>query len=288
MKLLDHLHQKTRNITLLLACIILTSDIQIIGQENPFPYKLELKKDLMIGGGGILIMGIGGLVPTQNQKDNLEYFNKLNKSDINGFDRIATENWNTSSENLRNNLKWGSLFACLTVVPAISGFSQKEQTGNKKLKNALTVAAMGVEGYSYVLGLTMISKNLISRNRPYAYNNNVSYTDKIAESEYKESFFSGTTATTSFAVFFSAKIINDLYPNSKWRYLGWAGAFAYTSYVGYLAIDAGQHFPTDVVTGAVIGGTIGYLIPQLHKKNNFNISLQPNINNLGLHFSMNF
>lgn len=259
-------------------------------ENNSFPYELKLKKDGLIGAGSLITMSIGGLIPSQSQEDGIDYFNNLNKNEINKFDRWATDRWNTSSDDLRGKLRWGALIGSLTIIPAVSAFSHNEANETQKLNNALTVGAMGLEGFGYVMGLTMMSKTLITRNRPYAYNNGLSYQEKIEDGEYKESFFSGTTATTSFAVFFSAKVINDLYPNSNWKYVGWGCAALYTGYVGYLAIDAGQHFPTDVISGALIGGVIGYTIPLLHQKQNkkHDISIVPTINQPGISFTLIF
>jgi membrane-associated phospholipid phosphatase len=141
---------------------------------------------------------------------------------------------------------------------------KNDGTGNTG-KNLFTTGAMFFEGGLFVLGLSGLAKAVVNRPRPYAYNPNVSFKDKTAGEDYKESFFSGTSAITSYGMFFTAKLINDMYPESNWNYVGWGSAAAYSGYVAWLATDAGHHFPTDVLTGSLLGAGIAILIPELHK-----------------------
>ena len=74
--------------------------------------------------------------------------------------------------------------------------------------------------------------------------------------------------------FFTAKVINDLYPNSKYKGLAWAGAITIPAFAGYLRYRAGKHFPSDIFVGYGVGAALGVLIPQFHKIKNDNVSLQ--------------
>ncbi|MBP7433432.1 PA-phosphatase, partial [bacterium] len=44
---------------------------------------------------------------------------------------------------------------------------------------------------------------------------------------------------------------------------------------GILRITAGEHYPTDVIAGAVLGSLTGLFIPLLHKIKNKNLSVIP-------------
>ena len=44
-----------------------------------------------------------------------------------------------------------------------------------------------------------------------------------------------------------------------------AGAALAPATVGFLRVKGGKHFPTDVLTGLVVGAATGYLVPRLHK-----------------------
>jgi membrane-associated phospholipid phosphatase len=47
------------------------------------------------------------------------------------------------------------------------------------------------------------------------------------------------------------------------------------STIGYFRFESGKHFPTDIITGAVVGGGIGFIIPYLHRTSKKNLSLIP-------------
>jgi membrane-associated phospholipid phosphatase len=35
--------------------------------------------------------------------------------------------------------------------------------------------------------------------------------------------------------------------------------------MGWLRVRGGRHFPTDVLAGLLVGGTVGWLVPHLHQ-----------------------
>lgn len=37
------------------------------------------------------------------------------------------------------------------------------------------------------------------------------------------------------------------------------------AFVGYERVCSGEHFPTDVLAGALVGASIGVLVPHLHR-----------------------
>jgi len=49
------------------------------------------------------------------------------------------------------------------------------------------------------------------------------------------------------------------------------------SIVGSLRYEAGEHFPTDILVGAVAGNAIGYLIPWMHHIGKENVSITPSV-----------
>jgi membrane-associated phospholipid phosphatase len=65
--------------------------------------------------------------------------------------------------------------------------------------------------------------------------------------------------------FYTAKVFSDYLPNGQSKTLIWIGAAIYPAVVGYLRVASANHFATDVIVGYVVGATIGYFIPQLHK-----------------------
>ncbi len=111
-------------------------------------------------------------------------------------------------------------------------------------------------------GITKWCKFLTKRNRPYTYN------DKVDDSrkDNRDARFSFPSMHTSTA--FSAAVFGSyLYQERGGQYptLFWIANLSLATATGVLRIASGDHFPTDVIAGAVIGSAIGYLIPTLHR-----------------------
>jgi membrane-associated phospholipid phosphatase len=87
------------------------------------------------------------------------------------------------------------------------------------------------------------------------------------------------------AVFIST-VYSDYNPHSEWKPYIWAGSLLTASVVGYLRYEAGMHFPTDILVGALVGGTIGHVIPWLHRVGQENIFLTPSAHGTDYGFLM--
>ena len=128
-----------------------------------------------------------------------------------------------------------------------------------------TYALMYLETEILTLGVTEITKNLVGRIRPYAYNPDVSLQDKIISSDTRKSFFSGHTSMSFASVVFLAHTFAAIHPDSRWKPLIWCAGLSTATLVGVLRVLSGKHYPTDVLVGALVGSLIGIVIPKLHK-----------------------
>ena len=108
------------------------------------------------------------------------------------------------------------------------------------------------------LALTSLTTNLIkilsARQRPYAYFRTLP-TDHARD---RTSFCSGHTSLTTAAMVMSATLLTET--GTRARLGGLLGAGFYGLGTGALRIAGDQHYFTDVVCGAILGGTIGYLV----------------------------
>jgi membrane-associated phospholipid phosphatase len=75
------------------------------------------------------------------------------------------------------------------------------------------------------------------------------------------SFFSGHTSL-AFALAASAGTVSTLrgYPSAPWV---WAGGMTLAAGIGYLRVAGDRHWATDVLTGAAVGGAVGFAVPWL-------------------------
>ncbi|UCF64870.1 MAG: phosphatase PAP2 family protein, partial [bacterium] len=153
-----------------------------------------------------------------------------------------------------------------------------------------TFSVMYLQTVMFANFIPMVSKGRVKRIRPYVYNENAPLEKKL-ETDAQLSFYSGhTTNAFASAVFFSTTF-SHYYPNSRWKPYVWAGSLSLASMVGYLRFEAGKHFPTDILVGAVVGSTIGFFIPYLHqeKKSARGTELSfSSLQNVGFHLRFKF
>ncbi len=91
----------------------------------------------------------------------------------------------------------------------------------------------------------------------------------------RDSFYSGHTSACAASLFLMAKIYCDYNPQIE----GWekVGIYALASLpvlgMGYLRLIALRHWPSDIIVGGLVGGTIGIVVPEMHRIMPKNVSL---------------
>ncbi|MBK9036417.1 MAG: phosphatase PAP2 family protein [Myxococcales bacterium] len=116
--------------------------------------------------------------------------------------------------------------------------------------------------YTSAVGATALTalavKYAVRRDRPYTYNRHPGVVEYTAQARGNDhSFFSGHTSLAFAAVTSGALLYNPTSHDATARLGIWGGAGAIAATTGVLRIRAGQHFPTDVLVGAVIGTGFG-------------------------------
>lgn len=222
------------------------------------PYEINIKKELpfIIVGTGLTITS---LILRSNQ--NLETYtqeelDQLDRSDVNSFDRGATYNWNEQAQNASD-----GLFVATLLLPTLFLINHHTRS------DILPILVMGLEVAAINYGITSSIKTLVHRNRPYVYNPDLSY-EQRTDGQSRFSYFSGHTSVTASFSFFFAKVMSDYHPlmDTGWKIGMWTFAAAIPAFTGYLRVEGGKHYKTDVFTGYVIGAVTGWLIPHLHRK----------------------
>lgn len=127
----------------------------------------------------------------------------------------------------------------------------------------------------------------IDRIRPLVYNPEVPWEERAGR-RTRNAFYSGHTSMTTSASFFTAKVYCDYHPElGRKKILVYSLAMIPSMTTAFFRYKGLKHFPTDVITGMVVGASAGILIPHLHKKMKSNLVLAPfggKVNGLALSY----
>lgn len=216
-------------------------------------YDLSWKKEVPLLAGGFIGSAASLALRARHQPLSEAEIGRLNKSDVNAFDRSAIQYHGKGARKASD-----VLLTLSYAFPATTLFLPKNSKGIE------TIAVMLAETLLLNETLTGITKTWVQRPRPYTYNEEVSDLEKMDKNS-NLSFFSGHTSYTAALSFFTAKVISDYSDNHTLEIIAWTGAALVPAVTGYMRYRAGMHFPTDIITGYIVGASLGYLIPELHK-----------------------
>ena len=226
---------------------------QMYAQDSPYIYKPKADYGIVIG--GTIFSATGNLLKINTPALTESEIQSLVQAGVNEWDRRAIDHDSRRADTWSDMTFLGSygLMGGLLLLKPIR--NQWKQHG-----------VLIVETLLITESFTSLSKALFRRPRPYIYNSLRSVESKQSANG-RHSFFSGHTSHSAAGAFFFAKVFNDYFPESKWKIPIWVVGAALPAITGFLRVKAGKHFPTDVITGYVVGGTAGLLIPHLHKVN---------------------
>jgi membrane-associated phospholipid phosphatase len=227
------------------------------------PYEISWRKDGFITAGSVLALAVGLAVSSDVAPLTEEEINHLSRDDVNPFDRPATYNYSEAANTAGDVAVW----TCLSL-PATFLFSAHVRD------DAGAVVLMYAETILLSNGINQIVKGAVPRIRPFVYNPDAPLEKKTAANARK-SFYSSHAANAFASAVFFATVFSDYFPSSKWKPYVWGGSLLAAAITGYLRIEAGMHFPTDVLVGAGAGAAIGLLIPRWHRRGDQHLNVAP-------------
>jgi hypothetical protein len=236
-----------------------------VAAQRPFPYRLTAWVDgpLAVAGAGLLAGGVvvgNGQVPLTPAE-----IGALDPAQVNGFDRGATRQWSPGAGTASDVLVYTLLASPVALMVTPPGSHA-----------VLTVAVMYGEALLLGNGATSLLKSATERTRPYVYNDDPGIpADEKQSLHARRSFPSGHTMHAMTAAVFLSTVYGKLHPTSSLRPWLWAGSLTAAGTVGYLRYRSGDHFPTDVIAGAALGGLVGWAVPRLHERDDVNVTIAP-------------
>lgn len=218
------------------------------------PYYLSLKREILFAGAGALTLGTGTLLQNNLEATFRRDLENTSYDQINGFDRLGS---NVEIGNSRQLSDYALYAGAALPSLLLTDKSMRRDFGTIVLLYTETMAITG--------GLTNITKAGFHRPRPYVYGPEWIPGTELSTGD-QAAFMSGHTSLSAAGSFFFARVFSDYHPDSPLKPYVWGLAATVPAVTGYLRIRAGRHYPTDVIAGYLLGASVGYLVPTLHKK----------------------
>ncbi|NWG27579.1 MAG: phosphatase PAP2 family protein [Ignavibacteriaceae bacterium] len=257
--------------------MVFSSDVLISQNKDLKPFNLNFNREAVIFGSGS-IATVTAFVLLENIKPfTPEEISLLDPGVVNSFDRKTIGPY--KEDYLGDALLYTSYLIPVSFVAY-----------GRTRADILDLALIYGEVLLLQSSINGIIKGAVQRTRPFVYDDE-SPIDKKTTTDARISFFSGHTSMTTAISFFTAKVFSEYIEDDKVKILIWSGAVILPSVVSISRVETNWHFPTDVITGYIVGALIGYFIPELHKsKLSSDISVYPsmNLNKPALSLQINF
>ena len=231
----------------ILFCLLFSS------VQSQYVHELKTSREAYLIGSGLAGFGVALKFNSGLKPHTTEEIEALDPFKVNAFDRVATSTYSQNARDWSDRFLYGSYGVPLFLM-----------LDSESRDDARDVGVMYFETMLITNSLTALSKTILRRTRPYAYNQSVDMDLKLGKST-RLSFFSGHTSNVAAASFFSAKVYSDNNPGSKMKNVYWGTAAIIPAIQGYLRVKGGKHFPTDVIVGYVVGALAGILVPDIHR-----------------------
>jgi membrane-associated phospholipid phosphatase len=214
------------------------------------PYKLKWAYDAALVG-----IGLAGVMTTLVGYSNSKaacYPMCTPPTDMLGIDDAVVGNYSRPAHSLAN-----VVVASLVMAPLII------DAADSRFRGWFEDVFVTFETILVSQAITQMTKSAVGRTAPFVYNPRAEQDDLNSADAFR-SFISGHTSTSFAAATAYSVTFWKRHPRSPWRYVVVAGLESIATSVALLKIKAGYHYPTDVVAGALVGASVGLLIPVLH------------------------
>jgi len=236
----------------LVVCALVSSATSASASEPARPaYRLRAEYDVPVLGIGFAFVAARMI---RAQQPHVAYCApRCDPAELNAFDRSTAGLWNPS---------WG--IASNLGATAIGAAPVAYLLLDEEPLDALNDLVVIGESAAMAAAMSTLVSVTAARPRPFLYGDKAPNTERES-TDASMSFISSHTSI-AFAISTSTWLTyRRLHPGSatQWAVLGVGDAAA--TFVGVARVIAGRHFPTDVITAAVLGTSIGILVPAFHE-----------------------
>ncbi|WP_191016926.1 phosphatase PAP2 family protein [Treponema zioleckii] len=240
-------------------------------------FKLNPVEDGILFGGGVLLSGSDLILDNALEINRQKYEGETyDKNDVNSLDRFFMHQYSKSRDTAADCTLVASMAAPLVLLA-----TDKDTW--------FTNAVMYAETMLIANGIKELTKLAVTRIRPYMYYDPSTHPeDDVKEGDFANSFPSGHSTMAFAGATFASYTFCKYFPNSPWKVPVIAGSYGLALTTAILRMSSGNHFFTDVVTGAAIGTGAGFLVPWLHKVNSQNDDVKLSVMPTGFYLTFYF
>ena len=223
-------------------------------EHRESPYRLSLAIDLPV----LLVSTAAWVVPSLVMKgsDRPSSCDPCDPGTLNPLDRLVIGHHDPVARTVSD---W--YFA----LPAAFAVANVLDVGITRWRSWAADLVVVAESVTISGALDEVVRRAVRRPRPFLYTAGL-YPDERPLAEATFSFYSGHTAAMFTLMSSLAYTYHLRHPNSRGRWGVWAAALGLASVQGALRVIGAAHFPTDVMVGALVGTSIGVLVPELHRR----------------------
>jgi len=250
-----------RRPTLCLLAFLLGAFVGPVRGESP--YLRSWSRDGSLAGGSAVAAACAVAVSRTTDALTANEIDRLSRESVNAFDRSATYHYS------------GDISKAADLVVGIVAAAPLALMLDAGVRDDWpTCALMYAETMALAVILPAYGKGTADRIRPFVYSSDAPM-DAKTTSDARKSFFSRHTSAAFASAVFMATVYGDYHPGSAAKPYVWAASLLAAAVVGIMRYESGEHFPTDVIVGAVAGSAAGYLVPLVHRSRGGRLSLRP-------------
>ena len=238
-------------ITFIMVIMMAVSDVS---RAMDSPYHFDSEKEWTILGSGAALVLLGHIGIEQQSQPREDEIVALDSKDLLSIDRPYAGRYDQKMGLLSDRF----LAASILINPLGGAFFVKPSHWK-------SIALMGIQTSIWTGAGIQFSKGTVRRFRPRTYpGSELGMKGRLANDQVN-SFFSGHVATITSGAVFAAKVFSDFHPDSIYVWPAWVAAGVFSAIGGRARVLSGAHFPTDALVGMIWGGSVAYLVPQMHK-----------------------
>jgi hypothetical protein len=159
----------------------------------------------------------------------------------------------------------GAHTAADVMVAALLAAPQLLNLADSRGRGWFEDTAVALQALMLTQGAVQLTKFAVRRGAPILYDERVPIEEREGR-DASRSFISGHTATAFVAASSYTTTYWLRHPDDPWRWVVLAGTHSLAMAVGLLKVHAGYHYWTDIGAGALLGSSLGVLVPMLHRR----------------------